>query len=230
MKKVFLFFIILTLFLIFPSCTTTQDTVTITQEEAQDAFSLLLQQANIQAMSYVFSQSSQLDLMSDNLYFIKEYENQIPNMERLLNLWNEEIAISIQDLIQMEKSSLDVLVQAQTFPNALQMINESLTNTSELFRKCCEEKIKNTIKENLKDMIDYTLESEILELFDSFMKIESLLGNMEYRKINKLIEIDNVANIISDAYFNALSESEKNIRTTPDLYQDSLLIKVFSLI
>jgi len=215
--------------LIFTSCRTTEEDVNISEEDAEKAFSLLIQQSGSQAMGYVFSESDETDFLGAEYNEINKDADKIPYMSTLLANWKEQTSSTVQLLIQNEKDSLTTLLENQTFPSALTMIDSSLTSASEVFESQNRTIIQAEIEQQLSDLIDPTIESEILELYDSYQKIEKLNGSKTYKKISSS-DVSRMAVLVTDLYFEGMKIAEKNIRTTPDLYQDPLIIKVFSLI
>lgn len=235
MKRTFKCALVLFLtILLFASCATQiwkPEQRDYTDEEAAFAMKDVMKEAHRSALSafYKYLQSNE-DFVPSSFNCLLDSENSVVGLSTLLNSWKLYVAQSALDSITNLTPTVDQWLDTLIFDNPRDYVTRSNTSGTELFESLYKQQVKNLVKDEL-SKLDYSLLDRAISYYNSALKIKNFnIENVELLPNVSIDDINNLADSITEKYFETFASSEEMYRTTPNAYADSVVSLVFGLI
>ena len=206
----------------------------LSADECIYTLNYVLNLATDKAIPALFSDFNNYKIsMVPSLYdYLNSLRSEIPGMDRLLHLWEEDVLSYIMPYFDEVHTYLETMVQGYQFQNPVELIKSGISSISEDIQARRENEMAETIRYRLSGLKTEAWRNVAIHYNAWASSRENLYGEKNPR-INVGITDDALITLLShhlvDIYIRTLAFYEKLIRTTPDPTMDSVVTRVLGL-
>ena len=229
-----LILLLLFVFFIMVSCSSTSKTGEFTDDEYAFTARLVLEKARDQAFLNLFRSLNGFkeSMIPSSCSFIKEQSAQIPGMDRLIRQWSRSATSFILPLYERFTTYTAGLLSVLEIDSPRTLVKSGDTAISDYCRTNLREEMADAIAGNLYGL-DFSLWNKISSQYEAWYASRKLVYSEDIPYLKPVFTEKETAELLSlhlaDLFFSYLGKAEALIHTTPDPDMDETAAKILGL-